>query len=96
MPCRPWSNSYIEITTKLASKWEDKFTVLSISSIFENLIQVINVSSWPIHDNLLSTGFLSVSLESMGGGLPRKDLLKGSQWTTGQKLIKTIKLIYIQ
>ena len=67
MPCRPWSNSYIEITTKLASKWEDKFTVLSISSIFENLIQVINVSSWPIHDNLLSTGFLSVSLESMGG-----------------------------
>ena len=34
---------------------EDRFKVVSTSSIFENLISVLDVSVWPLEDNILSS-----------------------------------------
>lgn len=53
---------------KLATNLEDKFTVLSVLSIWENFIQVIVVSSWPTEENLLSTGFFIGSPYEPGNG----------------------------
>ena len=49
------SASYKEIITKLAEKMEDKFKVVSTSPIFENLISVLDVSMWPLENNILSS-----------------------------------------
>ena len=34
---------------------EDRFKVVSTSSIFANLISVLDVSMWPLEDNILSS-----------------------------------------
>ena len=49
------SASYKEIITKLAEKMEDRFKVVSTSSIFENLISVLDASMRPLEDNILSS-----------------------------------------
>ena len=47
------SASYKEIITKFAEKMEDRFKVVSTSPLFENLILVLDVSMWPLEDNIL-------------------------------------------
>ena len=49
------SASYKEIITKLAEKMGDRFKVVSTSPIFKNLILVLDVSMWPLEDNILSS-----------------------------------------
>ena len=34
---------------------EDRFKVVSTSPIFENLVSVLDVSMWPLEDNILSS-----------------------------------------
>ena len=48
-------NAYKEIITKLAVTMEDRFQALSKSQIFENLMQIVDLSSWPTEENVLST-----------------------------------------
>ena len=52
---KSFSASYKEIITKLAEKMEDRFKVVSTSSIFENLISVLDASMRPLEDNILSS-----------------------------------------
>ena len=47
--------AYKEIITKLAVTIKDRFQSLSKSQIFENLIQITDMSSWPMEENVLST-----------------------------------------
>ena len=55
----PRNNRYREINkeviTKLAVTKEDRLQSLSKSPIFENLIQIVDVSSWSMEENVLST-----------------------------------------
>ena len=50
---RSVSASYKEIITKFAERMEDRFKVVSTSPLFENLISVLDVSIWPLEDNIL-------------------------------------------
>ena len=44
-------NAYKEIITKITVKMEDRFRSLSKSRIFENLMQIVDLSSWPTEKN---------------------------------------------
>ena len=44
------SASFHEIITKLAITMEDRFSSLSSSPVFENLVPVLDVSSWPTEE----------------------------------------------
>ena len=51
---RSVGTAYKEIITKLAVTMEDRFQSLFKSQIFENLIQIVDMSLWPAEENVLS------------------------------------------